>query len=543
MKKTSLLFMLLACLAAPALAVPDDAVKKMFEQSVATSDVAKRRSLRLKIAQTSPASAYGLISKAYLLSEGAAPNRIQIIGLYSEAIKLDPGIEVAYYNRGLSYLDIGKTSSAIADFSKAIEMRGDYTDAYCGRADAYKLAGEKDLALADYAKALKLDPKHVLVYVNRGHLYYTLKEYQKAIADFSAAILLAPGAYEGYLNRCGTYHEIGEYDKALSDCDKAVELEPESPMPYVTRGSVYISMGLWDKARADREKSVEQMPDEETYWNSLGYIYVQEYNYKKAMACYNKALSLAPGYSVVYHNLCDLYISTRQYQQALDTADYLLKKSPEYAPATVFKGAVMSAMGKPLEAISYFDKAIAAGKEEEDLLLARAEAYTDAGKDELAIADATAAKKKYGYTMSNRLTSARIMHRFGAKKEAALSFYNTYRQAPKSLKKLRKEVELKYGYYSDKKLADLEVLLAQYDAYARSAEIDANEAAAEKTSSAPRLAQDQCFCLYYTGQQPPYYISQITPPWPGCEKLRLTPETKANAVKVLKNCADLKKGS
>ena len=41
---------------------------------------------------------------------------------FNEAIRLEPGYEDAYYNRGLAYKEQGKKADAIADFEKFITL-------------------------------------------------------------------------------------------------------------------------------------------------------------------------------------------------------------------------------------------------------------------------------------------------------------------------------------------------------------------------------------------------------------------------------------
>jgi tetratricopeptide (TPR) repeat protein len=66
---------------------------------------------------------------------------------------------VAYGNRGVAYMDLGKNDQAMQDFTAAIRVLPTYRPAYENRADLYDKLGQTSLAAADRAAAEKL-PEH-----------------------------------------------------------------------------------------------------------------------------------------------------------------------------------------------------------------------------------------------------------------------------------------------------------------------------------------------------------------------------------------------
>ena len=540
MKRTTLALLLLVCLAAPSLPYSNTEIKKMFDQSVATRNLELRRSLREKIAQASPSSAYGIISRAYLLHAAGGLHPLQGVGMYSEAIKLNPRIAVAYYNRGLTYNELGEGEKAAADFTKVLELEPGHGDAYEARGQSYAMLGRKDLALADYNKALSLNPKDQAAYVNRGLLYKESKDYVKAIEDFSEVIRLNPGLYEPYLDRCVAYLDIKAYDKALKDCDKAVELQPENQMAYVTRGTLNIFMDRVDQAIADREKVVAIMPDNGYSWSDLCSAYAKAYELEKAVSACRRSVSLEPEYNMPYYNLCDAYVTSRQYNLAGETADYWLKKNPSDNYMLICKGEAAAAGGRPLEALKVFDTAIAAGADGFYMRIARADAYTDDGKFDLAKAEIETAQKK-GVGIMPKLAAARIAYQSGSRKEAGMLFNNVLGDSTKASAFVRKVVEKNDGHYSEKWLADMKELLNEYDRTIKSAWGSKRGDAPEGAEAAAELPQDQCYCLYYTGGVPSYYISTFDPPKPGCENVKFKPNKLSPGITGLKSCPNQKK--
>lgn len=73
------------------------------------------------------------------------------------ALKAEPGMPAALYNRGNVNLDLGRTTAAIGDFSAVIEAAPDFALGWLNRGLAREKAGELVGAREDYRRALVLD--------------------------------------------------------------------------------------------------------------------------------------------------------------------------------------------------------------------------------------------------------------------------------------------------------------------------------------------------------------------------------------------------
>ena len=61
---------------------------------------------------------------------------------FSEAIRLDPQLALAYYNRGTAYNALGEYERAIEDLEEAISLDPQLEQAYHNRGATYKKLGE-----------------------------------------------------------------------------------------------------------------------------------------------------------------------------------------------------------------------------------------------------------------------------------------------------------------------------------------------------------------------------------------------------------------
>lgn len=80
-------------------------------------------------------------------------------------------LAVAFFNRGLVYLNRQDYDRAIADFDHAIALNPKDAPAFNGRGIAYRAKGRNDRAIEDFDQAIELRPNFALAFSNRGVAY------------------------------------------------------------------------------------------------------------------------------------------------------------------------------------------------------------------------------------------------------------------------------------------------------------------------------------------------------------------------------------
>lgn len=461
MKKIIIFFIALFLCRISAFSLSDAEAKKLFDRSVATEDLKERSMIRIKVAEEAPDSAYGLASRAYLLSNSGAATPAQAASLYTAAIKKVPSFFIAYYNRGLTYNDMGKYDKAVADFNRAIEINPAWTDAYRARGDSYRFMGKYAKAMADYNLVLGLNPNDYGALLNRGATYSLMKDYYKGLADFTAVIAAKPGVM-AYNNRCSAYVKLKEYDKAISDCDKALEQEPELVMALNNRASAYAGQGNFSAARADRQKAAELEPEDPEAWYELGVAYYYEYKAEEALRSFRRSLAVAPDFLHGHYGLCLGYMLSRQYQKVMDTADYILESRPSDGLAWSYKAQAAAAMGRPKTALGYYAKALDYGKNQARTRRARADAYIDLRDYPKAYDEMRVADKLEGANSANAFVMARLNYSKGDVKKALIILRNAVTRAPNYTRTFRKDMATGAGGYSTKNREDYKALFKLY---------------------------------------------------------------------------------
>ena len=103
----------------------------------------------------------------------------QAIEHYTEAIELNPQMDLAYYNRGNANSILKNYEEALEDYSKAIQLYPDHSDSFFNRANANADLCRFQEAINDYDEAFRLGSKNALF--NKGNALVFLGRFDEAL--------------------------------------------------------------------------------------------------------------------------------------------------------------------------------------------------------------------------------------------------------------------------------------------------------------------------------------------------------------------------
>ncbi len=119
--------------------------------------------------------------------KGMSGDKIGSIKDLSEAIRLNPNLADAYYNRGLIYLDLGKYDEGLADFDEAIRLKPEFSKSYHGKGLIYLQIGQLEKALDNFTISINMLPSYGRSYYYRSFVYNRLGNNKKALEDIKQA--------------------------------------------------------------------------------------------------------------------------------------------------------------------------------------------------------------------------------------------------------------------------------------------------------------------------------------------------------------------
>ena len=175
-----------------------------------------------------------------------------------------------YYNRGKKRFDSKDYYEAIQDFTQAIRLKPDYELAYFFRAWSKDQSQDHYGAIADFSRYIESDPRDPSAYYNRGNAKQYLKDYYGAIADYTKAIEINPNTAYVYINRGLAKGYLKDYYGAIADYTKAIEINPNYVKAYSYRGNAKGRLEDYYGAIADNTKEIEIDPNYAEAYNSRG---------------------------------------------------------------------------------------------------------------------------------------------------------------------------------------------------------------------------------------------------------------------------------
>jgi tetratricopeptide (TPR) repeat protein len=121
------------------------------------------------------------------------------------------GLAPIYFNRGVTWYDMGDHDRAIQDYNEAIKLNPNFEQAFFNRGNAFDENEQFERAIQDYDRAIALKPDYAKVFNNRGYAYDEEGAFDRAIQDYDRAIALKPDYAKAFNNRAISYAKKSQY--------------------------------------------------------------------------------------------------------------------------------------------------------------------------------------------------------------------------------------------------------------------------------------------------------------------------------------------
>ncbi len=168
-------------------------------------------------------------------------------------------------------------------------------------------------------------------YVERGKKLISKGLYAGAVRSLSLALKKRPGSAEIYLLRGIAYDRMGLAERAIQDLSFYIQKKPSDPSGYIRR--------------ADAKN-----------FNSM---------HREAIDDYNIAIRLAPSSVSAYLGRGLAHAGMEKYEDAIKDYYWVLRLDPKNREALGNMGIACMLANKPLQAVAYFEQALAVERDPE----------------------------------------------------------------------------------------------------------------------------------------------------------------------------------
>jgi len=266
--------------------------------------------------------------KGYVFQE--AKNLDEAFRCYSQALLLDPNLDVAHNNLGVLLCDLKRKDEAEAAYRKAIELNPALTEAYSNLGVLLRDLKRKDEAEAVYRKAIELNPADDKTYSNLGLLLNDLKRNDEAEAAYRKAIELNPARIEAYSNLGNLLRNLKRNDEAEAAYRKAIKLNPALTEAYSNLGNLLRDLKHNAEAEAAYRKAIELNPSFDIAYVNLGQLLLDQGKVKEAVNILTEAIQHNPESARCYRQRGLFYQTAGSDQSAMDDYRQAIALQPDY---------------------------------------------------------------------------------------------------------------------------------------------------------------------------------------------------------------------
>jgi tetratricopeptide (TPR) repeat protein len=188
------------------------------------------------------------------------------IELYGQAIQSNPGLAVAWNNKGYALNQLERFEEAIPVLAQAIKLDRTLVIALNNFGDSLQGLGKNEEAISYYEESMKLEPNNYQAWCGRGTCLYNLQKYQEAIAVAQKLVELDPENFLGWYAKAVCYALLGDKELAVENLKESVRIDSNSSQKLAKADSDFDHLQEDERFKELMESSV-----------GVSYAYLKEY--------------------------------------------------------------------------------------------------------------------------------------------------------------------------------------------------------------------------------------------------------------------------
>jgi predicted O-linked N-acetylglucosamine transferase (SPINDLY family) len=258
----------------------------------------------------------------------------EAVATLTRAIGVDPRSADAQSNLGAALSELGRYEEARRCQERAIAFRPNFPMALTNLGKTLVNLGQIGAAIAAHDRAIALKPDFADAYCHRGQALMLMNRAEEADQNFDRALSLNPRLIAAVLGKGLVNVDLRNYELALTHINAMLAAYPTAADVLAQRGRLYVLMAELDKAEADFDAAIRSDPRHE------------------AALCGKANILQVRG----------------DFTQAAPLCHRILEIDSHSVMALTLLGSCLAAVGDPVTAIAYFDRALAIKPDHEDAI-------------------------------------------------------------------------------------------------------------------------------------------------------------------------------
>jgi len=150
------------------------------------------------------------------------------IELYDQAIQANPGLAIAWNNKGYTLNQLERFDEAILVLTQAIKLDRTLIIALNNYGDSLQGLGKNEEAISAYEESIKLEPSNYQAWWGRGTCLYNIQKYQEVIVVAQKLVELNPEDFLGWYAKAVCYALLGDKELAIENLREAVRIDSDA---------------------------------------------------------------------------------------------------------------------------------------------------------------------------------------------------------------------------------------------------------------------------------------------------------------------------
>ncbi|HTM51664.1 MAG TPA: tetratricopeptide repeat protein [Bryobacteraceae bacterium] len=279
------------------------------------------------------------------------------LACFDKAMRLHPRFAAALANKGNQLRKLGRLEEALACQVRALEINADLLEVWYNQANVLSDLKRDDEALASYDKALALDQGFAPAWSGKGNVFIARQRPADALACYERALKINPGRADDWYNKAVSLQKLGRLDEAVDAYDQSLKLNSRDVDAWMKMGDALEALGRGQESYASYVAAVTADPNSALAWHNRGVKAKQLKKLEEALACHDRAVGLDPRMEEAWLGKANLLADLSRFDESLAAYDHLLSLNPRSASAWFSKGATLGNAERFREALECFERA------------------------------------------------------------------------------------------------------------------------------------------------------------------------------------------